>query len=65
MRIHVKTLDGQYIFGSLNIGRLKPTELLHISGLPVFQMADGKFVICSKEMLARINERLGILGIEK
>ncbi len=30
--------------------------------LPVFQMADGKFVICSKEMLARINERLDILG---
>jgi hypothetical protein len=63
MRIHVKTLDGEYIFGALIIGKLTPTELTHITGLPVFKMADGKFVTCSPEMLKRINERLEINGV--
>lgn len=62
MRIHVKTLDGQFIFGSLNIGRLKPLNLLHISGNRIYEMENGKRVHCSEEMLKRINERLDILG---
>ena len=65
MRIHVKTLDGQYIFGSLNIGRLKPLNLVHISGERIYEMKNGQRVICTQEMLRRINERLDILGIEK
>jgi hypothetical protein len=56
-------LDGEYIFGALIIGKLTPTELTHITGLPVFKMADGKFVTCSPEMLKRINERLEINGV--
>jgi len=57
-RIHVKTLTGETIFGSLNIGRLVKTDQ---NG--VYLMADGVPVICDKEMLARINERLDFLGI--
>ena len=61
MRIHVKTLDGQPLFGALNIGRLERTDLIHISGLPIFKMTDGQHVTCSLKMLSRINERLDIL----
>jgi len=57
-RIHVKTLKGELIFGSLKIGRLLKTDQEN-----VYLMADGVPVICDKEMLARINERLDFLGI--
>jgi hypothetical protein len=56
-RIHVKTLQGELIFGSLNIGRLIKTDQ---DG--VYLMADGVPVTCNKEMLARINERLDFLN---
>ena len=56
-RIHVTTLSGDTIFGSLNIGRLVKTDQ---DG--VYLMADGVPVTCSKEMLARINERLNFLN---
>jgi hypothetical protein len=57
-RIHVKTLKGDLIFGSLNIGRLVKSDQ---EG--VYLMANGVPVTCDKEMLARINERLDLLGI--
>jgi hypothetical protein len=57
-RIHVKTLQGELIFGSLNIGRLLKSDQ---DG--VYLMADGVLVNCDKVMLARINERLDFLGI--
>jgi len=57
-RIHVKTLKGDLIFGSLKIGRLVKSDQ---EG--VYLMADGVPVTCDKEMLARINERLDFLGI--
>lgn len=56
-RIHVKTLNGESIFGSLNIGRLTKTDQ---DG--VYLMADGVPVTCSDEMLARINQRLNFLN---
>ena len=57
-RIHVKTLNGESIFGSLNIGRLTKTDQAG-----VYLMADGVPVTCSDEMLARINQRLNFLGV--
>ena len=54
-RIHVTTLSGESIFGSLNIGRLTKTDQAG-----VYLMADGVPVTCSDEMLARINERLNL-----
>jgi len=56
-RIHVTTLTGETIFGSLNIGRLVKSDK---DG--VYLMADGVAVTCDKEMLARINERLNFLN---
>jgi hypothetical protein len=56
-RIHVKTLEGELIFGSLNIGRLIKSDQ---DG--VYLMADGVPVTCDKVMLARINERLDFLN---
>ena len=56
-RIHVTTLSGETIFGSLNIGRLLKTDQ---DG--VYLMADGVPVTCDKEMLLRINERLNFLN---
>lgn len=60
MRIHVKKLDGQNVYGSLNIGELKATNIVHISGNPCFFMND-ELVYCSLEMYQRINERLQCL----
>jgi len=57
-RIHVKTLQGELIFGSLNIGRLLKTDQENI-----YLMADGVPVTCDKVMLARINERLDFLKL--
>jgi hypothetical protein len=57
-RIHVTTLSGETIFGSLNIGRLVKSDQ---GG--VYLMADGVPVTCSDEMLARINTRLNFLGV--
>ena len=54
-RIHVKTLNGESIFGALIIGRLTKTDQ---DG--VYLMADGVPVTCDDEMLARINERLNL-----
>ncbi len=65
MRIHVKTLKGDYIFGALNIGRLTATNLVHINKFPVFKMSNGEQVTCSLEMLKRINDRLDINSIPK
>jgi hypothetical protein len=56
--IHVKTLQGELIFGSLNIGRLIKTDQ---DG--VYLMANGVPVTCDKIMLARINERLDFLKL--
>jgi hypothetical protein len=56
-RIHVKTLEGELIFGSLNIGKLVKSDQDDI-----YLMADGVPVTCDKEMLARINERLNFLN---
>ena len=56
-RIHVTTLSGESIFGSLYIGRLIKTDQ---DG--VYLMADGVPVTCSDEMLVRINGRLKILN---
>jgi len=56
-RIHVKTLEGKLIFGSLNIGRLVKSDQ---DG--VYLMADGVPVTCDKKMLLRINERLDFLN---
>jgi hypothetical protein len=56
-RIHVTTLSGESIFGSLNIGRLTKTDQ---DG--VYLMADGVPVTCNDEMLARINQRLNFLN---
>jgi hypothetical protein len=56
-RIHVTTLSGESIYGSLNIGRLTKT---HQDG--VYLRADGLPVTCSDEMLARINTRLNFLN---
>ena len=56
-RIHVTTLSGESIFGSLNIGRLTKTDQ---DG--VYLMADGVPVTCDDEMLARINTRLNFLN---
>jgi hypothetical protein len=56
-RIHVKTLEGELIFGSLKIGRLIKSDQDGV------YLADGVPVTCDKVMLARINERLDFLGI--
>ncbi|MEI7578632.1 MAG: hypothetical protein WCJ58_01175 [bacterium] len=56
-RIHVKTLTGESIFGSLNIERLTKSD-----EEGVYLMSDGVPVTCDKEMLARINERLDFLN---
>ena len=56
-RIHVTTLSGESIYGSLNIGRLNKTDQ---DG--VYLTADGLRVTCSDEMLARINTRLNFLN---
>jgi len=56
-RIHVKTLEGELIFGSLNIGRL-----IKSNQDGVYLMADGVPVTCDKKMLLRINERLDFLN---
>lgn len=56
-RIHVTTLSGESIFGSLIIGKLTKTDQ---DG--VYLMADGVPVTCDDEMLARINQRLNFLN---
>jgi hypothetical protein len=56
-RIYVTTLQGELIFGSLNIGRLIKSDQDGI-----YLMADGVPVTCDKIMLARINERLDFLN---
>lgn len=56
-RIHVKTLNGESIFGALIIGRLTKTDQAG-----VYLMADGVPVTCSDEMLARIDSRLNFLN---
>lgn len=61
-RIHVTTISGNDIYGSLFIGRLTRTTHFSESGVPIYKMRDGTFVVCSDEMLQRINERLDILG---
>jgi len=63
MRIHVLTLQGKYIFGALNIGHLDRTEMVHLSGEPVYKMSCGQLVLCSQDMLRRISERLRINGL--
>ena len=62
MRIHVTKTNGEQIFGSLNIGKLKATNIIHISGNPCFLNEKGELVYCSLEMLGNINERLGVLN---
>jgi len=57
MRIHVTKLNGQEIFGSLNIGKLERTDLVSITGVPVFKTESGELVYCSESMLKRIQER--------
>lgn len=59
-RIHVKTLNGESIFGALIIGRLTKTDQ---DG--VYLTADGLPVTCDKEMLERINTRLNFLNCGK
>ena len=56
-RIHVKTLNGESIFGALIISRLTKTDQ---DG--VYLMADGVPVTCDDKMLARIDARLNFLN---
>ena len=56
-RIYVKTLNGESIFGSLNIGRLTKTDQ---DG--VYLMTNGVKVTCDDEMLARIDAKLNFLN---
>lgn len=62
MRIHIrKVSDNKQVFGSLNIGRLKETNMIHRSGNPVFLDGNNELVYCSREMFCRIEERLNEL----
>jgi len=61
MRIHVTKLSGEQIFGSLNIGKLQKTNIIHKNGEPIFKMKNGDLVFCSFEMFDRINQRLEVL----
>jgi len=59
-RIHVKTLDGEEIYGSLNIGKLTKTDQ---DGVYLISTRDNKSVAvtCDDEMVRRINDRLSWL----
>lgn len=58
MRIHVTKLNGDQIFGSLNIGKLTPTNIIKIDGKPVFLNESDELVFCEAKMVERIEERL-------
>jgi uncharacterized protein YlzI (FlbEa/FlbD family) len=61
MRIHVTKLNGEQIYGSLNIGKLTPTNIIRIDGKPVFLNENDELVYCEPEMHERIEERLNQL----
>jgi hypothetical protein len=61
MRIHVTKLNGEQVFGSLNIGKLTPTNIIRIDGKPVFLTENDELVYCETEMHERIEERLNQL----
>lgn len=58
MRIHVTKLNGEQVFGSLNIGKLTPTNIIRIDGKPVFLNENDELVYCEAKMAKRIEERL-------
>lgn len=58
MRIHVTKLNGEQIFGSLNIGKLTPTNIIRIDGKPVYLNENDELVYCEAKMAKRIEERL-------
>ena len=58
MRIHITKLNGEQIFGSLNIGKLKSANAITMRGKPVFLNESGELVICETKMAERINQRL-------
>lgn len=60
MRIHVTKLNGEKIFGALNIGKLIKTNVTTIDKKQVFLTERSEFVFCDNEMLKRIEERLKI-----
>lgn len=62
MRIHVTTQGGEEIFGSLNIGKLVPTNIVRIDRTPGFLNEKNQLVFCTLSMRERIEERLRILS---
>lgn len=61
MRIHVTKLNGEQVFGSLNIGKLIPTNIIRIDRKPVFLNENDELVYCEARMAKRIEERLNLL----
>jgi len=58
-RIHVTKINGEKIFGSLNIGKLRHLErVITSSKKPVFMTENNELVYCEMEMAKRINQRL-------
>ena len=54
--------DNEQIFGSLNIGKLTPTNLITMKGKPVFLNEKGEKVFCDKRMSKIIEERLKLIN---
>jgi len=65
MRIHVTKLNGEQIFGSLNIGKLKPTNIITMRAKPVFLTENAELVFCEAKMAERINNRLKETGFSR
>lgn len=57
MRIHVTKLNGEQIFGSLNIGKLRKTALIRYNK-QVYLTESGYLVTSDNKMIERIEERL-------
>lgn len=57
VRIHVTKLNGEKIFGSLNIGKLRKTALIR-DNKPVYLTESGYLVTSDNKMIERIEERL-------
>jgi len=59
VNFHVTKLNGEKIFGSLNIGKLRRLDkVITSSQKPVFLNENDELVYCEAKMAKRINQRL-------
>lgn len=53
--------DNKQIFGSLNIGKLQETNIIHIKRKPCFLNEKNELVYCESWMKDKIEQRLTII----